>query len=605
MIMKIDTKIFDKLTLNQWKEKIFHRSVNIKYPEQLKYLVDEMYPNKIARLNERLKESSGEELEFLNAKIIRLTDKYATCKKMLALRDAKSVPTTKEWAMYGTTYYIDLDNGNDARTGLKIDGTIDSTADTTHFVDAALTGVDDYINGSYFYNVTRSLGSLITDFDAGTDTVTLADAIAGMTAGDTYYILDAWLTLEQYTTTTVRTAGDIAYVRANTTETVGANDIIFDENGTVDAYISIVGCDSVINDPWVDSSDVRPIIDFGDQQYQFNITSDDFWKLESLDIIQSADINGNIYANSTAGIYLLNCIIRDNSSATAYKKFGVYYIDSRNFKMEDCALLDNLYSNTKLNYSSGIFDNCTFNGGVTTTTNGINSNASTIVVKNCSFGLTTAHGDYDIRPSNSSFIQFINCASTKYIYSKDGSVVFIEDNNQVKGANSVYTYNGIITKSTGVVRSGGASSSALMQPDADCGLYAPLSISPFNEHDFSIYASATETTVTIYIRSYGAWAAYPTNAELYIGASYLDHGSDATRTLINSTAVLDDETTWRPFTITFTPLQAGFVYLKVYLKKYEASKGCYVDMKINNKLFDWVNAMPSELKPSSTGFIMM
>src|SRR3990167_8099123 len=45
----------------------------------------------------------------------------------------------------GTTYYIDPTNGTNTFAGTRIDSTVDSTADTTHFVDDALTGADNYI----------------------------------------------------------------------------------------------------------------------------------------------------------------------------------------------------------------------------------------------------------------------------------------------------------------------------------------------------------------------------------------------------------------------------------------------------------------------------
>ena len=75
------------------------------------------------------------------------------------------------------------------------------------------------------------------------------------------------------------------------------------------------------------------------------------------------------------------------------------------------------------------------------------------------------------------------------------------------------------------------------------------------------------------------WTAYPTNSQLYLEASYLNHAANATRSTILSNDVLSDETTWVAFDVTFTPLQAGWAYIKVNLGKYEASKGCYVDIK--------------------------
>ncbi len=512
--MVIDIKKFDKLKASQWEEKIFHRGVNHKFPQQLKYLIDEMYPVKIARLIEMLKEGRLDEemADFLNAKILRLTDKYATCKKMYDLRQAKSVPTTKEWAMHGTIYYIDLDAGNDGNTGLSI--------------------------------------------------------------------AQAWLTLEQYTTTTVRTAGDIALVRANTTETVGANDIVFDEDGTVNSYISIIGCDSVTNDPWGDSSDVRPIIDFGDQIKNMVFSSDNYWKLERLDIIQSADTAGNLYIYNSYGVYVLNCIVRDNSAASLQAGLRVTY--GRNCIVENCTFQDNISKNIYTSNSELKIINCTFNGGATTTDYGLWVGFGFAFIINSSFGQTTSHDIQDLFIETCGGVMYgrnnIYDKATLYVPTNSLGSITSEDHNQVKGANKVFYGFGIVTKDTGVVRSGGASSSAKLEPNSNCGLYAPLSVTPFNEYDFKIYCDAIATTVTVYIRSLGVWSAYPTNTQLYIEASYLDHGSDATRSIVVSTVVLADETTWVAFPITFTPLQAGLVYLKVYLKKYESSKGCYIDV---------------------------
>ena len=231
--------------------------------------------------------------------------------------------------------------------------------------------------------------------------------------------------------------------------------------------------------------------------------------------------------------------------------------------------------------SSAIVKDCIFNGGAIGTLNGINGElGASAVINDCSFGQTTSHTTQDIALIIISFVKCRNCTFDKATLSVvTGSIISSEDDDGVKGANKNYITYGTVTKDTGVVRSGGASSSAKMEPNSNCGLYAPLSVTPFNEYDFKIYCSAVETTVTICMRSFGVWTVYPTAALLYIEASYLSHTTTATRTTIASTDVLADETTWVGFDVTFTPLQAGFVYLKVYLKKYQSSKGCYVDIK--------------------------
>ena len=133
----------------------------------------------------------------------------------------------------GTTYYIDGTNGTDTFAGTRIDSTVDSTADTTHFVDDALTGADSYILNSYFFNVTRGLGSLISAFTAIDDTVTLADAITGMAAGDTYYILNAWTDLDQFTEN-ARSAGDKVIIRRGGGGAIDdGTDLTFTSDGTI------------------------------------------------------------------------------------------------------------------------------------------------------------------------------------------------------------------------------------------------------------------------------------------------------------------------------------------------------------------------------------
>jgi len=273
------------ITPEEWDLEIRKHSFNLKYDSQL-FFIEEMLEAKIPRINRILmgilffpdakkKEicqnyiEGGEitdyfaletpvpisskdtvkidaeythEVEFFTKKVSWLKDKLTCCQKEMELRADELVARKP----IGTTYYVDFTNGTDAYTGTKLSGTIDSTADTTHFVDDALTGADDYINGSYFWNSTRSLGSLITDFVALTDTVTLADAIAGMTAGDTYYILDSWKTVAKAFATL--TAGDIAIVRRGMTDVYGA-----DLNPTNDGNpVSPITIEADYADSWSD-----------------------------------------------------------------------------------------------------------------------------------------------------------------------------------------------------------------------------------------------------------------------------------------------------------------------------------------------------------------
>lgn len=208
----------------------------------------------VAIENKTLQEWIDEEFESQNLyytwKLAKLNQSVERIAKEIELR-ATGVLEVKEEKLLGTlpegstirkplgtTYYIDPTNGTDTFAGTRIDSTVDSTADTTHFVDNALTGADDYLNGSYFYNVTRGLGSLITDFVAASDEVTLGTAITGMTAGDTYYILNSWLDLDQFTEN-ARSAGDKVIIRRGAVQCDDGTDLTFTSDGTILAPIVI------------------------------------------------------------------------------------------------------------------------------------------------------------------------------------------------------------------------------------------------------------------------------------------------------------------------------------------------------------------------------
>jgi hypothetical protein len=91
---------------------------------------------------------------------------------------------------------IDADAlASDAVTEIRsvVTGTSDAGGSTTTMVDAALTEGDDYYNGMIVLFTSGSVvnqSRLITDFDAATDTVTFAPAVAASVgAGITYEIL--------------------------------------------------------------------------------------------------------------------------------------------------------------------------------------------------------------------------------------------------------------------------------------------------------------------------------------------------------------------------------------------------------------------------------
>lgn len=73
------------------------------------------------------------------------------------------------------------------------------------------------------------------------------------------------------------------------------------------------------------------------------------------------------------------------------------------------------------------------------------------------------------------------------------------------------------------------------------------------------------------------WTGFPTNAQLYFEAEYISNGTTLVKTVIASTEVISDNTTWVKLSVTFTPAAAGIVRYRAYLKKYEAACKVYVD----------------------------
>ena len=97
--------------------------------------------------------------------------------------------------------------------------------------------------------------------------------------------------------------------------------------------------------------------------------------------------------------------------------------------------------------------------------------------------------------------------------------------------------------------------------------------------DYQIWCPASATTITIKARETAAWATDPTSSEFYFEASYLDEAATSAHRATVASAQGLSGTTEISFTMTFTPAQAGWVYVTCNLKKYEAGKTINVSVK--------------------------
>ena len=494
--------------------------------------------------------------------------------------------------------YIDLTNGTDGGGGTVHDGLMEdnsgsnyaaiASTDNTHtyIAQGALDNDgDDEYNGDYIYNVTRSLGALISDYDGddegGNSVITHAE-IVGNVDTDEFYIIRAIKTIGYYTSTLVRSAGDIAYVRANTTQTIAA-DVVFDENGDKDDFIYIIGCDATTNDPWGDASDTKPTIDCNGGSYSIYPDGDDYWKFTRLIFTNSTDPLGVVYPNNVQGTYLDSCDITESTTGVYVREGEVY--------LKDCTLVD---VGIGINGSRGshfYLEGCEIDRDDGTLTRGVMMlDQSKAVLVDCNIGASNSPTTDDIYVDENGvcLLRNVTYDDTNLNVGEQG-YIYSEDDNGVLGAHASHQGAGTTAKETTTVRSGGSSSSIDMTPNANCGANLPLKSSGYwhvlqhwPDATWNEWCTAAEHTLTVYIRAKGTWGTYPTASELYFQASYIsDAGAAGARTKINSTAVLSHASNWVAFAVTFTPTQAGFVYGNVFLHLYEdAGDGCYIDAGI-------------------------
>jgi hypothetical protein len=492
-----------------------------------------------------------------------------------------------------TVYYIDNGVADNTGTGLKYTGlTADAGTDATKIVDAGLNGMV-IPNGSFVYNTTRSLGAVTTGWVDATDTLTVA--IAGQSAGDSYYLITPWKTVANYTTTTARTAGDIAYVRAGTTETVAAI-IVCDEDGTPIAPLSIIGTgDGTTNleatlgiTAWQDGATARPILDFNSGAYCLSLNGDNYWDLTNLDFINTNTATAGSLAIATSiGSRITNCIFRDSQNASGA---GVWLSTTAGDTIfTNCQFTNNDGSNVKCDISGRkiTFIGCSFNGGAETTTYGLHMvSEGTVYLNNCTFGTTSAHGTADIYvPGRGTYIIARNCVFTSspfYVIDTGmwDSVIYTEDEDGVFGANAVYKSFGSVTKSTSYNRAGGADSVAKILASTNITRF-PVSISGKDyTPDFRLWHTTSPSTISVYVRCYSSWATYPTTAETYLQAEFVSSTTDPpTRTTVTSTDVIASTETWTPFTVAVAPERPGFVNLKLFHSAASSSGGILVDIK--------------------------
>uniref|UniRef100_A0A6M3Y1X2 Putative pectate lyase n=1 Tax=viral metagenome TaxID=1070528 RepID=A0A6M3Y1X2_9ZZZZ len=387
-------------------------------------------------------------------------------------------------------------------------------------------------------------------------------------------VATAFCHLRQATTDEARAAGDIIYCRRGQTHLYQSVDIITDESGTANNYITLMSDDGT---GWsAETGLANTKIGFGDAAYQFYWYGRFFWKFKDLDFINSADTSGAIWIYASSGELFESCSFYNNGNR-GLKLYWAYGI-----LLKNCSFYNNTSYNATVELSEAKFVDCTFNG---TASYGLFLGSSPMVrVENSTFGVTTAHSSGDIYLSRSGRFQGRNVilASPTEVFNITSSdninaYVKIEDDEQTKLANRAWFYSGTIERVTTPVRAGGASSSARMSPYSTCGTERPLKLCSHLE-ELSRWLPAGSYTCKMYI--YGEnWVTFPTANELYLEVLYYD-GATAKRASVKSTQVLTANYTWTELSVAFTLNSGSPCYANIFLKKYETDSTHRINVDI-------------------------
>lgn len=404
----------------------------------------------------------------------------------------------------------------------------------------------------------------------------------------------AWLTIEQYTTTTVRSPGDIAWVRAGTSEIYAAN-IVSDEDGTKAQPIYIIGCSagsgsgSDAADPWGDDIDTRPILDANGNNARFDNSRDHFWTIENMDFKSTLGAGSPCCNVNSFGVTLRNCRFYDSKHATS-AAYGLTITNdhiSQNL-VEDCEFFSNRTYGV-FHIGGIIYRRCKFDGNIGgytyTQGNGLYVSSGVAFCQDCDFGQTSPHSTNDFAGQNCGIVILKNCRVNKFGVETRVSVFWDEttfdDLPTLAARGNKQHYMGIVEESDEVPVSG-VNYSVKMVPEANAAssregmgfvyFQTPLAW----PGPLRLWLPAGDYSIKIPIRAISAYAAYPTAAELYIRARYNDDPSGNSFGEVISDEVLSDATTWVDFEVTVPQAKDGFVYIDVVLTKYQATKGIYV-----------------------------
>lgn len=389
----------------------------------------------------------------------------------------------------------------------------------------------------------------------------------------------AWLTLSKAATTMV--AGDVCYVRANTSETPGAL-VSFTNDGTASAPIRIIGCDSVVNNPWSDGSDILPLIDFNESSYYLNVNK------ACLFITRCHFKNSHNTTEGNARVLVNGCKFEGCKFEDA-AGFGLKITSSSHVLVKDCIFLNN--GTTSTSYGSVIINsgllyakNCTFDPYSTDRSIINPSSLGTVIMEGCTLsgagqGITGNVGPNILR--NTSFSSVTTPITISRYLAEDGALTLVFsdgfdfDGGVIeKGHQWVFGYGGEVDIDESWARTGGATKGIRVQINTSCGLYAPLHFMSFwiyqddaDSHDYRFYYKFPDSN----------FGGDLNQTQFYFVITELKSNGTIAKSTMPAHTYDYDSTAWAYVDVTYDADTAGELRVDGYIAKSDADGIVYVD----------------------------
>jgi len=382
-----------------------------------------------------------------------------------------------------------------------------------------------------------------------------------------------WKTINKFTNE-ARSPGDVGVLKWNTTWVQDTSNIYFLSDGSFGNPITLRGWDpdednDDTSNSWQSAYDTgnKPIIDFNESAYYFALSGDFYWHFKDFDVKNSGNTAG---AQIGTGVQSADCLFENiNSYHTGTTKarnaLSIGY--QCNVQAINCEFGTNggmARDSVNINRGYTKFINCKFDNAPTSYSGMLISHA-VVELYGCSFNNNVTRDlnllyFVDLKAKDCGLdISTINFSNPMSKYTKLG----FEDYNGTTGNHKVLMPHGEIEKDT-TIKTGNADSSMRVTPNSYVNDVTYIEVFEWKITD----VTAAQHTVTVAVRGSG-WASFPTADELYIEVEYYDQTTGTHTTTAKSTQVLTANDTWTDFSVTFTPAQAGDIYVRGYLKKYE------------------------------------